>query len=118
MQDKDVIISEKILRYCKQISETHKEFNNDKNLFLDTERGFIYQNAVSMPLQQIGELAKSYSDEFIKSNSGIPWKEIKGMRDYFAHDYGEMNRKEIWNSSHEGIDAIRALLEQVLKSDQ
>ncbi|MCR4605915.1 MAG: hypothetical protein K5639_07965 [Eubacterium sp.] len=37
MQDKDVIISEKILRYCKQISETHKEFNNDKNLFLDTE---------------------------------------------------------------------------------
>ena len=31
MQDKDVIISEKILRYCKQISETHKEFITRRN---------------------------------------------------------------------------------------
>ena len=46
---------------------------------------------------QIGELAKNLSNVTVK-NSTIPWKEIKGMRTFFAHEYQEIDIDIVWNS--------------------
>ena len=64
MKPSDKIIIKKIIDYCLQIKETHEYFNNDKNLFLNDEKGFIYRNSITMPILQIGELAKVLSEEY------------------------------------------------------
>jgi len=114
MKDKDKILSQKIIKYCSQIQQTHDRFGDDEHEFYDDSCGFIYRNAISMPIQQIGELAKSYSDEFISEISDIPWKQIKGMRTYFAHEYDEMDIDVIWKTSHEEIDSLKEKLERIL----
>ena len=56
-----------------------------------------------MAVQTIGELAKKLSNEFMEEYSKaedkekIPWREIKGMRTFIAHDY------------HGGIDMKKGL---------
>jgi len=92
--NKDVAILEHIIDYCDDITNTVERFNGNKKM-LDTDR--VFRNACSMPLMQIGELAKNLSDETVK-NSTIPWKEIKGMRTFFAHEYQEIDIDIVWNS--------------------
>ncbi len=91
-------------------------FKDSKIEFYEGEKGFIYRNAVSMPIQQIGELAKTYSESFIAETSDIPWKEIKGMRTFFAHEYDEMDMDVIWEASHDGIESLKEKLNGVLET--
>jgi uncharacterized protein with HEPN domain len=112
MNDKDRTIVLKILRYCRQVEETHRQFQEDSALFFSEEKGFIYRNAVSMPILQIGELAKNLSDGFRSTHDAIPWRAIMGMRDIFAHHYGSVDYSELWHSSHEDVEALKSYLEQ------
>ncbi len=111
MSDSDRTIVLKMIRYCGQIEETHRKFQEDSTLFF-SEEGFIYRNAVSMPILQIGELSKKLSDDFRKTHSSIPWRAIMGMRDIFAHHYGSVDYSELWHTSHEDIAALKGYLEQ------
>ena len=115
MKDRDRIIVEKIMDYCEEIIETNQEFDDDEQLFM-SDRGFVYRNAVSMPVQQIGELAKSLTDEFVLEHKDIPFKEIKGMRDWFAHGYGDMDRAQIWKTAHEDVTELKEKLEDIMKN--
>ena len=70
---KDAVIADKILRYCEEIAKTHEVFNNDKDLFFNKKNGFIYRNAITMPILQIGELVKNFSEEFTAKYNSMPW---------------------------------------------
>ena len=87
MNDRDRTVIEKIVKYCDEINQTHEFFQNDKEKFC-TDDGFVYRNSVTMPILQIGELSKNLSEDFRNENATIPWKNIAGMRDIFAHHYG------------------------------
>ena len=56
VNDRDGQILQHIVIYCDEVNNTIKRFGNDKRSF---ETDYIYRNAVSMPILQIGELAKS-----------------------------------------------------------
>ena len=73
----------------------------------DRDGDIILHNAVSMPVQQIGELAKHLTDAFLETYSQVPWKQIKGMRTWFAHQYLGMDRDVIWEVIHEGIPPLK-----------
>lgn len=60
---------------------------------------------------QIGELAKNLTDDVLQLDASVPWKEIKGMRDYFAHEYHEMDADIIWNT----IEEIPSFQKQCLR---
>ena len=111
LNDKDKQILEHIVRYCDEINEAHTIFKFDKQLFMDTP---TYRNGCSMPIMQIGELVKRLSKEFILSDKKMPWKEIKGMRDIFAHGYETMNKEMIWNTSIEDIPALKKHVSKIL----
>ena len=70
---KDAVIADKILRYCEEIAKTHEVFNNDKDLFFNKKNGFIYRNAITMPILQIGELVKNFSEEFTAKYNSMTW---------------------------------------------
>ena len=79
--NRDMDIIHHILKYCDEINMAIERFGNNKDAFMEDA---VYRNAVSMPVQQIGELAKHLSDEFLESHKEIPWKEIKGMPRLFG----------------------------------
>lgn len=108
----------KIMDYCLQIKETHDYFKSDKLLFINEKCGFIYRNSITMPILQIGELAKTLSEEFLKEYTGIPWKMIMRMRDLVAHHYGNLDYEIVWNTSVSDIPQLYHGIEEMLKTDK
>jgi len=102
--DRDINIIEKILSYCNQIDEAHTAFNKSYEEF---KVNSIYKNAVCLCLMQIGELSKNLSEEFKNNNSDIPWKQIKGMRNIVAHEYGHVDFETIWETTEDGVPTLQ-----------
>lgn len=103
-----------MLQYCDEIAAALERFGADFETF-SSDRPFYH--AVSMCLLQIGELAKGLSLDYIGQTSDvIPWSSIKGMRDWFAHGYGVMDKRIVWETSVSDVpamaDAIRKSLRQ------
>ena len=73
------------------------------------------RNALSMPLQQIGELATHVTDATAAASGDVPWKQIKGMRTWFAHQYWNMNHATVWATVQEDIPALKAQCETILR---
>ena len=107
-RDRDLIIH--IRRYCSEIDEAVLRFGDDEHTFMADA---VYRNAVSMPVQQIGELAKHLSDEFLEAYPEIPWKQIKGMRTWFAHQYLSMDKEIIWEVLHSGIPQLKSFCDSL-----
>lgn len=110
---RDKATTDKILKYCGEIAETHKAFDYNRELFLDPEKGFIYRNAITMPILQIGELAKHLSENFRVKYDQIPWKAIAGIRDVFAHNYGSVDYEMTWITSTEDVRMLQSFLENI-----
>ena len=45
-----------------------------------------------MALFQIGELSKRMSEDFKSTHTELPWSEMRGMRNLFAHEYESVNK--------------------------
>ena len=118
MNGRDKIIVLKILAYCKEIQKTHIFFQDSKEFFFDHEDGHVYRNSITMSILQIGELAKNLSDEFLKNYPDIPWRQIKGMRDIFAHHYGSVDFKFVWHTSHDDIDELMNVLKRAAENQR
>ncbi len=115
MNEKDEQILYHIIQYCDEIEATIKRFGKSERLF---KKDFIYRNACSMPLLQIGELAKRLSEDFIElstKTNKVPWKQIKGMRDMFAHQYQEMDKKIIWDTLNDNIPKLNKICRSILR---
>ena len=98
--------------YCREIQGTLDYFGRDEQRFY---ADYIMRNALSMPLQQIGELATHVSDDFIAAHTAIPWKQIKGMRTWFAHQYWDMSFDKIWVTLTEDVPELLRQCEAILR---
>ena len=52
---------------------------------------------------------------------GVPWKQIKGMRDKIAHGYGVIDLDRVWDTALldvnlEDIDSIYAKVDEILNN--
>ena len=111
INSRDMQILEHIVQYCYEVELTIKRFGKNQSCF---EKDPIYLNAVSMPILQIGELAKHLSNDFIKYHADIPWRAIKGMRDFFAHQYHSMDKEIIWNVAIEKVPNLKIQCQKIL----
>lgn len=107
MNDRDKAVINKIIGYCDEIELTHQYFENNKELFFNKRDGFVYRNSITMPILQIGELSKNLSENFRKTYQDIPWREITGMRDIFAHHYGSLDYDIVWSTSKQDIPDLK-----------
>ena len=74
-------------------------------LFFVSDR--LYFNSVSMSILQVGELANGLSEEFRKETaSEMPWGMIRGMRNWLAHAYGEIDEDMIWDTAVHDIPKV------------
>ena len=102
--ERDLSILRHILSYCTQIDEAVERFGEDGELFV---RDAVYHNAVSLCILQIGELVGNLSEGFRASHPGIPWREIKLMRNIVAHRYGTVDHSITWEVVENDIPALK-----------
>ena len=115
MTERDSQLLQRIIQYCCEIEQTVEYFGSDEKRFMTD---VIMRNAISMPLQQIGELATHMTDDFIAEHEVIPWKQIKGMRTWFAHQYWNLNYATVWATVQEDIPVLKAQCEKLLEGKE
>jgi uncharacterized protein with HEPN domain len=112
MKDSDLKHLTLINAYIDDIKDTINIFGHDFQLF---ENNNTFHHAISMCLMQIGENAKYLTDDFQnKTGAEVPWNKIKGMRNWFAHGYNDMDDEVIWDAATDKIDAIKTLCNKIL----
>ena len=102
--DRDKNILGHILQYCDQVETAHRDFGRSEERFREST---TCQNAVAMCILQIGELVGQLSPAFRESHAEIPWRKIRGMRNYVAHEYGSIDIAVVWYTAGTGIDELR-----------
>lgn len=112
MNSRDTVIIGKIIKYSEEIEITLERFNNDREVFA---KDFVYKNAVSMCILQIGELVGKLSDEFKESHPVMPWRDIKAMRNIAAHNYGEIDIDILWETATGDIVELKKFCKQFIK---
>ena len=90
-----------IVKHCTKINQkinglTRDQFNSDEDVV----------QVICFNIMQIGELAKHLSSEFIEQHNGVPWDQIKGMRDKVAHGYDYLDFDRIWFTALNDISPL------------
>lgn len=94
-----------MFRYCERIESIMERFGCEEEIF---QRDIAYRDAISMNILQIGELAGHLSDDYrSKTKINMDWSAIRGMRNLFVHDYGNMDEHIIWNTAVESIQELK-----------
>jgi uncharacterized protein with HEPN domain len=109
--ERDQTILEHMLRYCMEIESAHQDFGVSRETF---EQRSTYRNAISLCLLQIGELSNHLSDHFKQTHSQIPWRQIRGMRNFVAHQYGSADTEILWIASTEDVVSLKQFCKHCL----
>ena len=111
-RDKSILLH--IIQHCEKIQKALARFGDDFETFQNDD---VLRDAVSMNLEQIGELAKRFSNEFLTAmRPEMNWRAISGMRNLFAHDYGAMDIKRIWETAVNDIPELSDYCKSKLES--
>jgi len=90
------------------------EFTNSIEYY-QFEKDKMRRLAVERQLEVIGQAANKISIDAQNSLKNIPWKNIIGLRNKLAHDYGEILAERTWKISK---DSIQGLLKELEKIDE
>ena len=109
--ERDQSVLRHIVRYCDQIDATVERFGRDEAVFTSD---IVYQNAVALCLLQIGELTGRLSEGYRNAHSEMPWRQIRGLRNIIAHNYGSIDAETTWEIVEADIPALRHFCEHAL----
>lgn len=101
------------LRHMLDAAREALSFTKGKNRRdLDTNR--MLALSLVKCIEIIGEAAKQITEETARNNSGIRWREIKGMRDRLVHAYFDINLDVLWQTVEEDLPELVEQLETTL----
>ncbi len=100
-----------ILEACRRIVEYVSGM--DEQTFADDQRTV---DAVVRNLAVIGEAAKHLPEDFITMNPGVPWAEMRGIRNVVVHEYFGISIPIIWKTVQDDIPPLIPLLQKILVS--
>lgn len=95
MTSRDRELLQRISEYCSRIEDYCRQIGRDKEQFLITP---MVQDACCMCIVQIGELSGLLSDDFRQTSVEIPWRAIKGTRNFYVHNYGKVDLNYVWDA--------------------
>lgn len=113
MNNKDVMILKKVIKYCEDIETLKKKYNNRFDVF---QNDISFQYSVNMCIIQIGELVGRLSEETTQLYRNIPWREIRAMRNIHAHDYENVDLSIVWNTINEDIPLFVKQIQEIIKA--
>lgn len=109
--DKDNDIIKYMIKLCNKIYSIRERLGNSYEDFVHDD---IYQLSTCMVIIDLGESANNLTDNFKKENSHIPWNEVIGMRNVFAHNYMGIDFDEVWNTIENDIPSLEKELKKIL----
>jgi uncharacterized protein with HEPN domain len=77
------------------------------------EKDKMRKLAVERQLEIIGQAANKISVETQNNHNNISWKNIIGLRNKLANDYGEILAERIWKISQDSIQELYKELEKI-----
>jgi len=81
-----------------------EEFRRDRVRMLALERS----------MELIGEAARGVSKAFRGKHAEIPWKEMIGLRNILAHEYGRIDHDRLYTTAFKDLSELTAALESLL----
>ena len=72
---------------------------------------------MSFYLLQMGELTRSLTEPFKERHSELPWKQMRGLRNMVAHNYGHVDFEIIWSIVQEDIPLLEKSLHTILEQE-
>jgi len=69
--------------------------------------------ALERSLELVGEAARRVSDALRSKHSQLPWKEMIGLRNILAHDYGRIDHDKLYTTAVKEIPKLIGELERL-----
>lgn len=71
-------------------------------------------DVVFMNVYRILEEANSLSFDLKSRYSSVPWDEVRGMRNRFAHDYSHVDRVIVWHTIAHDLSALESVADDYI----
>lgn len=107
------IVLQKMIWYCDEIAQILAKHDSSRE---DFENDAEFQFACGMCIIQLGELVARLEEDFIKKYPYIPWQQIKGMRNIYAHDYEIIDNDMVWETITEEIPDLKKKMQIILNA--
>ena len=72
---------------------------------------------IERSLELVGEASKRVSAPYQASHPEISWRQIVGLRNILAHDYGDINDVTVWNVAKNEIPKLIAILSALIGTE-
>lgn len=109
------IVLQKMIRYCDEIEQLLEKHHYDRE---DFENNMEFQFASGMCIIQIGELVARLDEDFTDGHTDIPWRQIKGMRNIYAHDYDIIDNDTVWEAITDEIPELKEKLQTIMHEEE
>jgi uncharacterized protein with HEPN domain len=100
------------IREACLLIESYMTGVSSEDFFKDTEK----QDAVIRRIEIIGEATAQLSEATRAQLPALPFRQMRGMRNIVAHDYGHVDVALVWKAATEKIPLIRRHLDDFLGS--
>ena len=64
----------------------------------------------------IGEAASHLPEDFIKTHSELPWREMRDMRNIVVHEYFGVDKMIVWETLQNNLPPLLPLLRHLMES--
>ena len=85
--------------------------------YYDFENNKLIRFAVERQLLVIGEAANHVSKNCREECEEIQWAKIVGLRNFIAHDYGDILTVRIWKIVTENVKELRDILKSKIEAE-
>jgi uncharacterized protein with HEPN domain len=82
--------------------------------YIDYGKNLMLRSAIERQLEIIGEAARRVSPEFQQGHPEIAWRNITGLRNILAHEYGEIKIDRIWLIATTNVVELIRLLDPLI----
>ena len=113
----DALRAQEILEAIDETTERIKAFGvtEDEFLHADDIKARTLADSLLMCALRVTEEAGKLSEKAQRLHPEIEWCGIIGMRNYLAHDYGNVDRAVVWDAVTSEFPALAAACRQIIE---
>ena len=104
-----------MVEYCRKLQAVGDDIQTYENFIADKNYRFVDVSAFY--IGQLGELARTLSDEMKARLPDIPWRQINDMRNKLIHHYGKRDPELIWGVVTEDSSILAARCLEILRAE-
>ena len=105
MDNKIIIRINSILDHIDEVIEDLKPLT-----FEEFEKSSLYMRAISFSIALIGEQMINLQTKIGNEYPNLPWKRVRGMRNFIVHDYDSVDPIEVYKAAKEDLPELKEAL--------